>query len=85
MSWLFSLKKDKPKVNQKSIAEDVVQLLEEIEQAKKQWIQSQIFFDWAVDPETIDYAIHYMEFAEKRYMYLLKQAKKIGAIAKPTG
>jgi hypothetical protein len=84
MNWLFSLKRDKPKADHEQKTDDTVELLGEIEKAKQQWIHTQLFLDWADDSESIDYAIYSIEAAERRYMYLLNKAKKMGVVAKPT-
>ena len=47
-----------------------------LEAAKREWIDSQIYFDNVSDPELVDYAIHMMEASETKYMYLLNKAKK---------
>lgn len=46
-----------------------------IEQAKLEWKQAANYFDNVSDPELVDHAILLREAAERRYMYLLKQAK----------
>lgn len=47
-----------------------------LEGAKREWVDSQIYFDNVSDPELVDYAIHMMEASETKYMYLLNKAKK---------
>ena len=47
-----------------------------LEEAKREWVDSQIYFDNVSDPELVDYAIHMMEASETKYMYLLNKAKK---------
>lgn len=47
----------------------------QIEQAKLEWKQAANYFDNVSDPELVDYAILLREAAERKYMYLLKQAK----------
>jgi hypothetical protein len=44
--------------------------------AKLEWEQSQVLFNEIQDPELIDHAIYAMEAAERKYMYLLKEARK---------
>ncbi|HHW98124.1 MAG TPA: DUF2508 family protein [Firmicutes bacterium] len=46
-----------------------------IEQAKQEWKQANNYFNNVSDPELVDHAILLREAAERRYMYLLKQAK----------
>ncbi len=49
-----------------------------IEQAKQEWKQAANYFNTVSDPELVDHAILLREAAERRYMYLLKQAKVAG-------
>lgn len=44
--------------------------------AHKEWEQAKSFFNEVNDPELIDHAIYAMEAAERKYIYLLKLAKK---------
>jgi hypothetical protein len=37
-----------------------------------------MYLDSVTDPDLVDHAIYSMEAAEKKYIYLLKQAKKDG-------
>ena len=46
-----------------------------VEQAKQEWKNTANYFDNVTDPELIDHAILMREAAERKYMYLLKQAK----------
>lgn len=47
-----------------------------VEQAKKEWLAARNIFNEATEEELVDYAIHEMEAAERKFMYLLKEAKK---------
>lgn len=49
-------------------------LEELVEQAKWEWRAAESFFEQAVDEDLVDYAIYELEAAERKYMYLLKQA-----------
>ncbi len=51
---------------------DMVALLE---QAKQDWKHANNYFNHVSEPELVDHAILLREAAERRYMYLLKQAK----------
>ncbi|GIM45997.1 hypothetical protein DNHGIG_15460 [Collibacillus ludicampi] len=55
-------------------------LIEEIEKAKEEWLQAQSRLDCVTDPELIDHAIFLIEAAEKKYMYLLRKARKQGIV-----
>ncbi|MDD2212658.1 MAG: DUF2508 family protein [Clostridia bacterium] len=47
-----------------------------VEKARAEWEQSKVLFNEAKDPALIDHAIYAMEAAERKYMYLLKEARK---------
>lgn len=49
-----------------------------IEKARQEWLSARSYFDNVTDPDLIDHAIYCVEAAERKYMYLLKQAKKEG-------
>ncbi|MCK4258806.1 MAG: YaaL family protein [Halanaerobiales bacterium] len=50
-------------------------LLNEITDAKNEWVQAQTYFQNVIDPDLIDHAIYLLEAAEAKYSYLLKQAR----------
>ncbi|MDL2257528.1 YaaL family protein [Eubacteriales bacterium OttesenSCG-928-K08] len=49
---------------------------EEIRQALRDWKDSTAFFESVTEPELVDYAVFEMEAAQKRYMYLLRSARR---------
>ena len=53
------------------------QLLEDIKQAHKEWQLAQHALEFVDDPDMIDYVIFQLDAAEKKYSYLLKQARKL--------
>lgn len=53
-------------------------LLADIEAAKRDWTNARAFFEQVSEPDLVDMAIYSLEAAEKRYIYLLKQAKLQG-------
>lgn len=55
---------------------EYAKLLEEIEQAKAEWAVAQQNIDVVTEPDLIDYAIYNLEAAERKYGYLLREAKK---------
>lgn len=55
-----------------------VNLLESVEQARRDWFSAKLYFDYVTDSDLIDMAIFNMEAAEKRYIYLLKMARTKG-------
>lgn len=56
----------------------VPDLQDAVEQARVDWLQARAFFDNVTEPDLVDYAIYYIEAAERKYMYLLKQARAQG-------
>lgn len=52
--------------------------LDTVEQAHKEWVAAQAYFDSVTDPGLIDHAIFLMTAAEKRYMFLLNEARREG-------
>lgn len=55
-----------------------------VDRAHKEWVQAKNFFNEVNDPELIDHAIYAMVAAERKYIYLLKLAKKEQSIAEVT-
>ena len=53
-------------------------LLVLINQARGEWIAAREYFDNVSDPTLIDYAVCIYHAAEKRYMYLLNEARSQG-------
>ena len=54
-------------------------LVQSIEQARQEWkFAQELFRTVPVDCDLVDYAIYMMQATEKRYMFLLKQARKEG-------
>ncbi|MGB4232234.1 MAG: YaaL family protein [bacterium] len=54
------------------------ELLEAVAQAYREWVAAKTFFNSVTDPDLVDYAIYRIEAAQKRYVYLLRQAKQEG-------
>lgn len=52
-------------------------LKEDIREALKEWENAKRYFSYALGPEQVDYAIHAIITAEKRYTMLLSKAKKM--------
>jgi hypothetical protein len=53
-------------------------LIEDLEQAWREWKHARLYFNNVTDPDLIDYAIYNMGATEKKYIYLLKRAREIG-------
>lgn len=50
-------------------------LHESVDQAKRDWLCARAYFEQVTDPDLVDYAIYQVKAAERRYMYLLGQAR----------
>ncbi|MGB8955784.1 MAG: YaaL family protein [Tumebacillaceae bacterium] len=48
----------------------------ELEAAREEWAIAQRHIDYVSEPELIDHAIYYLEAAERKYGYLLREAKR---------
>lgn len=53
-------------------------LSELVEQARKEWLYAQQYYNDVTEPDLVDYAIYLIKASETKYTYLLKQAKKEG-------
>jgi len=51
---------------------------EEVEEARLEWHLALDYFNNVADSELVDHAIHTMEAAEKKYIYLLSKARQEG-------
>lgn len=49
-----------------------------VEQARQEYLNAQYYYDTVTDEDLIDHAVYLMHAAEKKYMYLLKQARAQG-------
>jgi len=47
-----------------------------LEQAHQEWQAANRLFDYASEPELVDYAIFSLQAAEKQYVYLWKRARQ---------
>lgn len=52
--------------------------LEQLNQAREEWHNAELYFQSVTEPDLIDYAIYKMEASRTKYVYLLKQARKMG-------
>jgi hypothetical protein len=58
-------------------------LPEVVEQARKEWLNAQDYYNTVSDEDLVDHAAFLMQAAEKKYMYLLKMARKQGITYSP--
>ncbi|MDR7869723.1 MAG: DUF2508 family protein [Tissierellaceae bacterium] len=51
------------------------EMLESIQRAQREWMDKENYFDFATDPDLVDFAIYDIEASKRKYAYLLKLAK----------
>jgi hypothetical protein len=49
-----------------------------VEQARQEYLNAQYYYNTVTDKDLVDHAVFLMQAAEKKYMYLLKQARQQG-------
>lgn len=54
-----------------------------VEQARQEWLAAQSYYNSVTDSDLIDHAVYLMQAAEKKYIYLLKQARQKGVTYSP--
>jgi len=54
-----------------------------VEQARQEYLAAQYYYNTVTDKDLVDHAVFLMQAAEKKYMYLLKQARKQGVTYSP--
>lgn len=60
----------------KNCPEKELSLVELVYKAHQEWEEAKALFNEVRDPDLVDHAIYAMEAAERKYVYLLRQAKK---------
>ncbi|EAX48856.1 hypothetical protein TcarDRAFT_2545 [Thermosinus carboxydivorans Nor1] len=58
-------------------------LSEVVEQARQEWLSAQNYYNNVSDSDLVDHAVYLLQAAEKKYMYLLKLARKEGITHSP--
>ena len=53
-------------------------LAEAVESARQEWLSAQRYYNSVSDEDLVDHAVYLMQASEKKYMYLLKQARRQG-------
>ncbi|MGL5513922.1 MAG: YaaL family protein [Sporomusa sp.] len=53
-------------------------LAEIIDQARRDWLYAQNYYNTVTDPDLIDYALFLTKAYERRYMYLLRKVRQEG-------
>jgi len=54
-----------------------------IEAARQEWLAAQRYYDTVSDTDLVDHAVYMIQAAEKKYIYLLKLARREGATHDP--
>ncbi|SMC86622.1 DUF2508 family protein [Sporomusa malonica] len=57
----------------------MVCLAEVVDQARRDWLYAQNYYNTVTDPDLIDYAVFLTKAYERRYIYLLRKARQEGA------
>jgi hypothetical protein len=58
-------------------------LSDAVEQARREWLAAQRYYNSVSDSDLVDHAVYLMQAAEKKYMYLLKKARSEGITYSP--
>lgn len=58
-------------------------LLEMVEQARQEWKNAQTYYNAVSDTDLVDHAVYLLQASERKYMYLLKQARLQGIVHDP--
>lgn len=56
---------------------------EQLEQARREWLSAQNYYNNVSDADLVDYATYHIQAAEKKYIYLLKRARHEGLHSSP--
>ena len=54
-----------------------------VEEARQEWLNAQHYYNSVSDQDLVDHAVYLMQAAEKKYIYLLKQARQEGIVRSP--
>ena len=53
-------------------------LMQQLEEARQEWLNAQNYYNNVSDTDLVDYAAYLIQAAEKKYNYLLKRARHEG-------
>jgi len=54
-----------------------------VEDARREWLNAQYYYNTVSDQDLVDHAVYLMQATERKYMYLLKQARHAGVVYSP--
>ena len=70
-------------VNDPLPAEREPDLFVSVEAAHRDWLMAQRYYESVSDPDLVDHAVYQIQAAEKKYAYLLREARKRGLTHSP--
>ncbi|VBB06959.1 Hypothetical protein LUCI_2203 [Lucifera butyrica] len=76
--WLLSLLE-----NENPEPAPLPDLPDVVEQARQEWLSAQSYYNTVSDQDLVDHAVYLMQAAEKKYIYLLKKARREGVTHSP--
>src|SRR5690554_276913 len=78
--WVRRTSTDQEVGNSLEISLEDKRLMQAVVQAKDEWLSAHSYFNNATDPALVDHAILILEAAERKYMFLLNEAKGKGLV-----
>lgn len=60
-------------------------LVSRAERARREWQDAQQHFQWVTDPVEVEHAVYWIKEAERKYVMLWQQARRLGVHGKPVG
>lgn len=72
-NWIKNIR---DRIQKKKLEQEEYQMFESIQRAREEWMDKENFFNFATDPDLIDFAIYDIEASRRKYAYLLKQARE---------
>jgi len=72
----------KNRINQYYITDDDYELINDIKNARNEWLEADTKFQYVCENEIVDYYIYVIKAAQIKYEYYLKKAKERGLRSK---
>lgn len=76
--WIPKTAAREQHVNASDLSPEQQKLLRDVLKAREEWRAAHSYFNNASDPALVDHAYLLLEAAERKYMFLLKEAKAQG-------
>ena len=70
-------------VGETSKAKSLPSLATVVEEARQEWLNAQHYYNTVSDQDLVDHAVYLIQATERKYMYLLKQARLAGIVYSP--